>query len=133
MGASPSGVAKAPSGYNATPSNATKCEGPTSTATSNARVAAALYAYAPTGPENMRPACCATIARTAPPRHSSAGLRYASTSFLGAPAVRGYQVPATALGLVVMLEPVGEPPAHRGFSILGLARSSRKPVVPCLR
>ena len=63
--------------------------GPTSTATSKSPAAAALYACAPTGPENMIPACGAMIARESPAAPSGAAARYASTSRVSAPARAG--------------------------------------------
>ena len=52
-----------------------KCDGPASTMTSNGHEAAARYACAPTGPENINPACGASTAWIGPPVQSAACCR----------------------------------------------------------
>ena len=71
IGATPNGVSKPPDGTTATPSKPTKCDGPTSTATSNVRPRSSRYACAATGPEYISPACGAMSATSSPSRSTS--------------------------------------------------------------
>src|SRR2546426_7673863 len=76
-----------------------KCDGPTSTATSNARPRSSRYAWAATGPEYISPACGAINATRSPATsraRRSACSRCPSTADASAAAVPGYQLPATA-------------------------------------
>src|SRR5262249_50958768 len=93
IAATPSGVSNPPDAYTATPPKPAKCEGPTSTATSNARFCNRRYACAATGPEYINPACGAMSA-TRSPSTSPVRARCASTAAVSAGAEPGYHVPA---------------------------------------